>query len=76
MPNDLDIFLVIAEAFHVIDWEEESWAVFAHAHPQSRLGASVFWVTRNTPRFGIAAGAAIHRLGGAGGGCGLGAAGA
>jgi hypothetical protein len=30
-PNDVDIFLVMAEAFDVNDWGEEIRAVFAHA---------------------------------------------
>jgi predicted nucleotidyltransferase len=47
-PNDVDIFLVMAEAFDVIDWGEETRTVFAHAQAQSRFGASVFWVTRST----------------------------
>ena len=47
-PNDVDIFLVMAEAFDVNDWGEETRAVFAHTQAQSRFGASVFWVTRST----------------------------
>jgi hypothetical protein len=49
-PNDVDIFLVMAEAFDVNDWREETRAVFAHAQAQSRFGASVFWATRSTSR--------------------------
>lgn len=52
-PNDVDIFLVMAEAFDVNDWGEETRAVFAHAQAQSRFGASVFWVTRSTSRSNI-----------------------
>jgi hypothetical protein len=52
-PNDVDIFLVMAEAFDVNNWEEETRAVFAHAQAQSRFGASVFWVTRSTSRINI-----------------------
>jgi hypothetical protein len=47
-PNDVDIFLVMAEAFDVNDWGEETRAVFAHAQARNRFGASVFWVTRST----------------------------
>jgi hypothetical protein len=50
VPNDVDIFLIMAEAFDVNDWGEETRAVFAHAQAQSRIGASVFWVTRSTSR--------------------------
>ena len=49
-PNDIDIFLVMAEAFDVNNWEEETRAVFAHAEAQGRFGARVFWVTRSTSR--------------------------
>jgi hypothetical protein len=49
-PNDIDIFLIMAEAFDVNDWGEETRVVFAHAQAQSRFGASVFWVTRSTSR--------------------------
>ena len=49
-PNDIDIFLVMAETFDVNDWGEETRVVFAHAQAQSRFGASVFWVTRSTSR--------------------------
>jgi hypothetical protein len=52
-PNDVDLFLVMAEAFDVNDWEEETRAVFAHAQAQSRFRASVFWVTRSTSRTNI-----------------------
>jgi hypothetical protein len=49
-PNDVDIFLVMVETFHVIDWGEEARAVFTRAQAQSRFGASGFWVTRSTSR--------------------------
>jgi hypothetical protein len=52
-PNDVDIFLVMAEAFDVNDWGEETRAVFAHAQAQSRFGASVFWVTQSSSRTNI-----------------------
>ncbi len=41
-PNDIDIFLVMAETLDVKNWGEETRAVFAHAQAQSRFGASVF----------------------------------
>ena len=47
-PNDVDIFLVMAEAFDVNDCGEETRAVFAHAQARNRFGASVLWVTRST----------------------------
>jgi hypothetical protein len=50
VPNDVDIFLVMGEAFDVNDWGEETRAVFAHAQAQRRFGASIFWVTRSTSR--------------------------
>jgi hypothetical protein len=49
-PNNVDILLVMAEAFDVNDWGEEPRAVFAHAQAQSRFGASIFWATRSTSR--------------------------
>jgi hypothetical protein len=47
-PNDVDIFLVMAEDFSVDDQTGETCDVFSHARAQRRFGASVFWVTRGT----------------------------
>jgi len=47
-PNDVDIFLVMAEDFNVDDQTGETREVFSHAQAQRRFGASVFWVTRGT----------------------------
>jgi hypothetical protein len=47
-PNDVDVFLVMAEAFNVDEVSGETRVIFAHAQAQSRLRASVFWATRST----------------------------
>ena len=47
-PNDIDVFLVMAEAFNVDEVSGETRVIFSHAHAQSRLQASIFWATRST----------------------------
>lgn len=47
-PYDVDIFLVMAEDFHVDDYMGETREVFSHAQAQRNFGASVFWVSRST----------------------------
>ena len=47
-PNDVDVFLVMGEAFHVDEVSGEPRIIFSHAQAQSRLRASVFWATRST----------------------------
>jgi hypothetical protein len=47
-PNDVDVFLVMAEAFNVDEMSGDTRVIFSHAHAQSHLRASVFWATRST----------------------------
>ena len=47
-PNDVDVFLVMAEAFNVDEMSGDTRVIFSHAQAQSRLRASVFWATRST----------------------------
>lgn len=43
-PNDVDIILVMSDAFHPEDAPIESRGLFDHAVAQARFGASVFWI--------------------------------
>ena len=45
-PGDVDIVLVMAEAFRVEEAPRESQTLFSHAEADARFGASVFWVRR------------------------------
>jgi hypothetical protein len=45
-PGDLDIVLVMAEAFRLEDAPKETRVLFSHADADARFGASVFWVRR------------------------------
>lgn len=45
-PNDVEVFLAMAEAFNVDEVSGETREIFSHA--QSRLLASIFWATRST----------------------------
>ena len=47
-PNDVDIFLVMAEEFDVSAYTGETRDIFSHARAEHRFGASVFWVTRGS----------------------------
>jgi hypothetical protein len=47
-PNDVDIFLVMAEEFNVDELADTPRVVFSHIRAQQELGASVFWVNRAT----------------------------
>jgi hypothetical protein len=51
-PNDIDLFLVMAERFEVDDCTGDTRTVFAHSQAQQRFGASIFWVTRSTSQAG------------------------
>ena len=46
VPGDLDIVLVMAEAFVLEEAPRESRTLFSHADADARYGASVFWVRR------------------------------
>jgi hypothetical protein len=45
-PNDVDVFLLMEDAFAVGKIEAAVLAVFDHQAAQERLGASVFWLRR------------------------------
>lgn len=46
-PNDVDVFLVMADRFEVAKVPAEARHVFDHMAAHNLLGASVFWVTRS-----------------------------
>lgn len=43
-PRDIDVVLIMAEAFHLEDAPRESQTLFSHAEADARFGASVFWI--------------------------------
>jgi hypothetical protein len=45
-PNDIDIFMIMDDAFHVGELERETKILFEHLSAQSYFGASIFWVRR------------------------------
>jgi hypothetical protein len=45
-PRDVDIVLVMAEAFKLEEAPRESRTLFSHAEADARFEASVFWVRR------------------------------
>jgi hypothetical protein len=45
-PNDVDVLLIMDDAFDVGNVAGEARLVFDHAAAQARLGASVFWLRR------------------------------
>ena len=45
-PNDVDIFLVMADRFDVATVESETQHIFDHMAAHNLLGASVFWIPR------------------------------
>ncbi|HXG94438.1 MAG TPA: hypothetical protein VNN73_18995 [Blastocatellia bacterium] len=47
-PNDVDIFLVMAQEFDVDEIIGEARDLFLHSRAQQQFGASVFWVNRAT----------------------------
>jgi len=52
-PNDVDIFLVMAEEFDVTACAGEARIIFSQMQAQDYFGASIFWVTRGTSLTGI-----------------------
>lgn len=46
-PNDVDVFLVMDDAFDLDAVTGESRLVFEHGAAQAHFGASVFWVRRS-----------------------------
>lgn len=43
-PNDVDVILIMDDAFRLEDCPMESRGLFDHAVGQARYGASVFWM--------------------------------
>src|SRR6266571_4926783 len=43
-PNDIDILLIMDNAFRLEDCPLESRGIFEHALAQARYGASIFWM--------------------------------
>ena len=43
-PNDVDVILIMDDAFRLDNCPMESRALFDHAVAQARYGASVFWI--------------------------------
>jgi hypothetical protein len=43
-PNDVDVVLVMDDAFHLEDCPLEAQGLFQHAVAQARYGASIFWM--------------------------------
>ncbi len=44
-PNDVDVILIMSDAFSPTAVDSESRLLFDHAVSQYRFGASVFWIT-------------------------------
>ncbi len=45
-PNDVDIFLLMEDTFHVEEVSGEAAIVFDHVAAQNYEGASIFWIRR------------------------------
>ena len=45
-PNDIDIFMIMDDAFQAGELERETKILFDHPSAQSYFGASVFWIRR------------------------------
>jgi len=45
-PNDVDVFLLMEDTFHVAQLAGEAQLLFEHPVAQARFGASVFWLRR------------------------------
>ena len=45
-PNDIDIFMIMDDTFHVGELERQTKILFDHPSAQSYFGASVFWIRR------------------------------
>ena len=43
-PNDVDVFLLMADTFDVSTVKNEALLLFDHLAAQARFGASVFWL--------------------------------
>ena len=47
-PNDVDVFLLMEDAFSVSNLEGVARLLFDHAVADSRFGVSIFWLRRQT----------------------------
>ena len=54
-PNDVDIVLIMEDAFHLASVTGEAALVFHHMEADTRFGASVFWSTRSGALGGVQA---------------------
>jgi hypothetical protein len=45
-PNDVDIFLLMDDAFDKTETSGETAAIFDHLTTENKIGASVFWMRR------------------------------
>ena len=45
-PNDVDVFLIMDDAFRADSLRDETALLFDHAEADAHFGASVFWVRR------------------------------
>ena len=45
-PNDVDVFMLMEDAFQVNQLSGEARLLFDHAAAQTHFGASVFWLRR------------------------------
>ena len=43
-PNDVDVILIMTDAFRLDGLPEETAALFDHSRMESEFGASIFWV--------------------------------
>ena len=46
VPNDVDVFLRMADAFDASDLNGDALLLFDHAAAQAHFGTSVFWLRR------------------------------
>lgn len=47
LPNDVDLFVVMAAGFHTVGLPDERLAVFVHDSCRIRYNVDVFWVTES-----------------------------
>jgi predicted nucleotidyltransferase len=47
LPNDVDLFVVMATGFHTTGLSDELLAIFVHDSCRIRYNADVFWVTES-----------------------------
>jgi hypothetical protein len=52
-PNDVDVFLVMSQAFNIDDCTDATRSLFSHARSQRMFGATVFWAQQGTSLLAI-----------------------